>query len=298
MSKLIVGCGYLGSRVAQLWKNHGDQVTVVTRSTEHAQKFAQQGLSAVQADVTNQASLQALASFESINTVLFAVGYDRNTSNTISEVYAEGFKNVLEALPTSVTSVIYISTTGVYGPADGEWVDEATPPNPQRAGGKASLAAEQHLSNHPLGKRSAILRLGGIYGPDRIPYQAKLLAGESIAAPSKGWLNLIHVDDAARIVLAVEQWLESQTQVNHPQIFCVTDGQPVVRANYYREVARLIDAPEPSFSEPDPSTPAAARARSDKRVSNDRLTSTIQQPFVFPNYQAGLAAILKSSSNR
>ena len=79
-------------------------------------------------------------------------------------------RNVLAALPAETGRLIYISTTGVYGPADGDWVDEVTPPDPQREGGRASLAAEQVLAAHPLGQRSVILRLAGIYGPGRVPF--------------------------------------------------------------------------------------------------------------------------------
>ncbi|HEY6564245.1 MAG TPA: NAD-dependent epimerase/dehydratase family protein, partial [Pirellulaceae bacterium] len=200
------------------------------------------------------------------------------------------------ALPRTVTRVIYISTTGVYGPAGGEWVDETTPPNPQRDGGKASLAAEEILAAHPLGRRSIILRLAGIYGPDRIPYIDKLLAGESLAVPSAGWLNLIHVDDAAAIVVAIDQWASQNPITDGPVMFCVSDGHPVIRGDYYREVARLIGAAELHFVEPDPTSPPAQRARSDKRVSNHKLLNTLPYQFLYPDYHVGLAAILGSDT--
>ena len=94
--------------------------------------------------------------------------------------------------------LLYISSTGVYGDADGEWVDETTPCRPAREGGKACLAAEQVLAEHPLGKRSVVLRPAGIYGPDRIIRAEALRRGEPIDAPADGYLNLIHVDDLDR----------------------------------------------------------------------------------------------------
>ena len=63
------------------------------------------------------------------------------------DVYAGGIRNVLDALPRDTGRFIYISTTGVYGPAGGEWVDEETPPDPQRDGGRASLAAEAGVAH-------------------------------------------------------------------------------------------------------------------------------------------------------
>jgi nucleoside-diphosphate-sugar epimerase len=224
--------------------------------------------------------------------LLFAVGFDRAGDWDIHTVYADGLRNVLAAAPASVSRVIYISTTGVYGPADGEWVDEQTPPDPQRDGGRASLAAEQVLAGHPLGARSVILRLAGIYGPGRVPYIDKLRAGEPLAVPSEGWLNLIHVDDAARIVVAADRWAAARQSDDGPHVFCVSDGAPAVRRDYYTEVARLIGAPPPSFTPPLADSPAAARAESNRRVSNRKLLKVLNIELQYPSYHEGLAAIL------
>ena len=293
MSKLIVGCGYLGTRVAKLWRDANEDVHVVTRYAEREREFASQGLQPLVANILDK---HTLANLPLVDTVLFAVGYDRNSSQPIEKVYAQGLANVLAALPSDTGRVVYISTTGVYGPASGEWVNEQTPTAPERAGGRASLAAEKILTKHPLGKRSVILRLAGIYGPERIPYLDKLLAGEPLAVPSAGWLNLIHVDDAAAIVLASEKWAATNPKTDGPEFFCVSDGQPVVRGDYYREIARLIGAAEPQFVAPEPDTPAAARARSDKRISNRRLMSTIDVKLRYPSYREGLAAMLSSTN--
>jgi nucleoside-diphosphate-sugar epimerase len=288
-SKLIFGCGYLGARVAQLWRESGTEIQAVTRSPSRADEFRRRGLSAVIADITQPASLRSLPI---VDAVLFAVGFDRNAGPDIHAVYADGLQNVLAALPSSVSRVIYISTTGVYGPAGGEWVDEQTPPDPQRDGGKASLAAEEVLRRHPLGRRSVILRLAGIYGPGRVPYLDKLRAGEPLAVPSAGWLNLIHVDDAARIVVAADQWAAAQSDDSGPHIFCVSDGVPAVRGDYYAEVARLIGAPPPTFTNPPADSPAAARAGADRRVSNEKMSRVLGIELQYPTYREGLAAIL------
>ena len=289
MSKLIFGCGYLGTRVARIWRAAGETVHAATRSSDHVAQLASQGVLPFMANVCNPNSL---ADVPLADVLLYSVGYDRQSPQSIEQVYAQGLQNVLNALPRTVTRVIYISTTGVYGPAGGEWVDEQTLPAPERDGGKASLAAEQALAAHPIGKRSIILRLAGIYGPNRIPYIDKLRAGESLAVPSEGWLNLIHVDDAAAIVVAIDKWAAEHPFDSGPEVFCVSDGHPVVRADYYREVARFIGAAEPHFVAPDPNSPAAQRARSDRRISNRKLLETLDYNFRYPDYRAGLAAIL------
>lgn len=288
MRKLVIGCGYLGNRVAARWRDQGAEVHVVTRSQQRAGQLADEGFQSLVADVTRPETLRDLPAAE---TILFAVGYDRAAGASIADVYAGGVKNVLTALPAGTDKFLYISTSGVYGSAGGDWVDELTPPNPQREGGKASLAAEQELAAHRLGKHAALLRLAGIYGPGRVPYLNKLKNGEPIAAPAAGWLNLIHVDDAATVVLAAERWLD-QVPGDGPHLFCVSDGQPVVRGNYYREAARLLAAPPPQFVEPDPASPAALRAGADRRVANDKMLREFGVRLAYPSCHEGLAAIL------
>jgi nucleoside-diphosphate-sugar epimerase len=295
---LIVGFGYLGSEVGKLWRTAGEIPSVITRNASRSAGLREAGYDAIVADVTDPPTLGNLAAVDSL---LYAVGFDRTAGNDIHTVYADGLRNVLAALPPTVKRVIYISTTGVYGSAGGEWVDEQTPPDPRREGGRASLAAEQILAAHPLGKHSAILRLAGIYGPGRIPHLDKLRAGEPLPVPQDGWLNLIHVDDAARIVVAAEAWLAelataSDAAPNGPHIFCVADGSPVRRDDYYREAARVLGAPPPQFVAPPPDSAAAARAGANRRIDNVKMRQTFSVDLNFPSYREGLASVLATES--
>jgi nucleoside-diphosphate-sugar epimerase len=130
------------------------------------------------------------------------------------------------------------------------------------------------------------LRLAGLYGPGRIPRSSDLVAGRPIDAPAHGWLNLIHVDDAARIVLLAEE------RASPPRTYVVSDGAPVPRAEYYAELARLLNAPPPRFVEPAADSPAALRAGSDKRINPRRMFAELKPTLLYPDYRAGLAAIV------
>lgn len=282
-SKFIVGCGYLGERVAQLWREAGEQVAVLTRSERRGEEFAKAGFAPVVGDITDPASLKGLPAAP---TILFAVGHDRAAGRSIEEVYVDGLRNLIAALPTPPQRFVYISSTGVYGQLEGEVVDENSPCQPTREGGRACLAAEQMLRESAIGKRAIILRLAGIYGPGRIPRVEDIRAGKPIAAPPDGVVNLIHVDDAARIVLAVEA-------LSPPRIYVVSDGHPVARRDYYGELARLLGAPTPTFTPPSPTTHLAQRAGSDKRVSPARLYGDVSLQLQFPTYREGLADILR-----
>lgn len=290
MLRLIFGCGYLGERCAARWHNAGDDVVVVTRSASRAAAFQQRGYRAIVADVTRP---ESLVNLPVAATVLFAVGYDRSGGQSITEVYAGGMRNVLDALPAETGRLIYISTTGVYGPAAGDWIDETTPPNPQREGGRASLAAEHALAAHELGRRSVMLRLAGIYGPGRVPFLNELFGGHPIPARGSGFLNLIQIQDAVAIVFAVTKLPPLD---GGPRIYCVSDGNPVQRGEYYCEVARQIGAPPPRFVEPDPDSPRAHRSNANRRVRNDLMLRELKVDLAYPNYRAGLAAILETEN--
>jgi nucleoside-diphosphate-sugar epimerase len=290
MHRIIFGCGYLGERVAARWLSAGDQITVVTRSEARARHVRQIGYETIVADITRP---ETLASLPTADTVLFAVGYDRDSERSIAEVYAGGIQNVLNNLPSGINRFIYISTTGVYGSAGGEWVDETTPTDPQRDGGRASHTAEQVLTNHPAGASAVILRLAGIYGPGRIPFLNELRHGHPIAVPSAGYLNLVHVDDAAATVIAAS---ELSLFDDGPHVYCVSDGRPVGRAEFYREVARQIGAPPPKFVEPDAMSPRAERARGNRQIRNDKMLAELQVELAYPDYRAGVAAILETEN--
>jgi nucleoside-diphosphate-sugar epimerase len=290
MTKLIFGCGYLGERVARCWAEAGERVVVVTRSAGRAHEFTRRGYTAIIADVTRP---ETLAELPEADAVVYSVGYDRSAAQSIETVYAGGLRNVLNALSSDAKRVIYVSTTGVYGPGDGEWVDEETAPDPRREGGRASLKAENALAAHHLGRNAVILRLAGIYGPGRVPFLDKLRAGEPIPAPTTGYLNLIHVEDAAAATFAAER---VKAIDNGPRIYCISDGHPLQRVEFYCEAARQIGARRPSFIAPASDSQRALRGESNRRIRNERMRRELAVKLNYPNYRAGLAAVLETQN--
>jgi nucleoside-diphosphate-sugar epimerase len=247
--------------------------------------LAEEGFQTVVADVTRPATL---CNLPSARTVLFAVGYDRRQPQSIGEVYADGLQHVLAALPLTTQRVIYISSTGVYGDAAGDWIDENTPPDPTREGGRASLTAERVLFAHALGNRGIVLRLAGIYGPGRIPRCEDLAAGRPIASHAEGLLNLIHVDDAVQAVLAADALAKP------PRIYNVSDGAPALRRTFYEELARLLNVPSPHFVPPSDGSSERSRGESDRRVRNLRMVNELDVILQYPTFREGLAAVASS----
>lgn len=285
MAKLIFGCGYLGLRVARLWSAASHPVFAVTRSQGRAAELIAAGVEPIVANLLSDTQIPVP---QGVRTVLFAVAYDRSGVDSIDDVYVGGLSRAIGSLPDSIDRFIYISSTGVYGQVSGDEVNEKSPCEPTRAGGKACFAAEQVLQRSRFASKAIILRMAGIYGSGRIPRSADLLAGRPIDAPQHGWLNLIHVDDAARIVLLAEQ------HAVPPQTFVVSDGHPVQRADYYRELAHLLHAPAPKFVASPVDSPAAERSASDKRVNPRKMFAELEPELLYPDYRAGLAAIVSA----
>jgi nucleoside-diphosphate-sugar epimerase len=199
---------------------------------------------------------------------------------------------VLEVANEPLEQVIYVSTTGVYGDAGGDWIDETTPTNPHRPGGIASLAAEMVLKESRFAPHGVILRLAGIYGPGRLPYIQQLRRGEPLDASSDGYLNLIHVDDAAELIVAMTG---RKLAAPGPLTYCVSDGQPVWREEFYNELARQLGAPPPQFVQ-NPKSQRHDRGGTSKRVSNQKVMDAYRFALRYPSYREGIAQIARDAS--
>ena len=121
MKRLVVGCGYLGFRVAKRWLANGDSVFAVTRSETRAVALETEGISPIVGDVTLPSSLDNLPE---VDTVLFSVGMDRSRYSDIRLVYVDGLRHILQRLSTATGNLIYINSIGVYRDFGGLWIDE------------------------------------------------------------------------------------------------------------------------------------------------------------------------------
>lgn len=293
MDKLIIGCGYLGRRVAKAWLRAGHRVSALTRSEAHAEEMTQAGLRPVIGDVCDAASLSGLPAADA---VLYCVGYDRSSGRSQHEVSVDGLQNVLNQIRSTAHRLIYISSSSVYGQSAGEWVDEDSECHPVQEGGKSSLAAEALIrSYYPMngidGPASSanIIRLTGIYGPGRLLSRVdSLKTGAVFAGSGEAWLNLIHVDDAVNVVLACEEkGIPGAT-------YLASDDQPVRRSEYFGLLAKLCGAPAPRF---DPGqTPARGSGGINKRCSNRRMREELGVTLTYAAITSGLPHALQTTN--
>lgn len=286
-SGLILGCGYLGRRVAQQWLAQGRRVVAVTRSNDRAAQLKQLGIEPIVGDVTRPGTLVDLPPAE---TVLWAVGYDRTADAEKRTVYVDGVGHVIAALNRRVQRFIHVSSISVYGDSDGGRVDEQTPCEPVSDGGRICREAERVVlqwNSDVASERQpqrVILRLAGIYGPDRVLAKVDALrAGEPIAGNPDAWLNLIHVDDAVQAVIAAEH--------QPGGLFVVSDSAPVQRRHYYAHLAQLLNAPLPVFDESQPSRTRGLNKRCRNRLMREQLGVEL----CYPTYEEGLRQVVEET---
>jgi nucleoside-diphosphate-sugar epimerase len=189
----------------------------------------------------------------------------------------------------------YLSTTGVYGDRGGSWVDETAEVSPSGERGRRRVAAEagwlELWNRHRVPVH--IFRLAGIYGPGRSTFDA-LRAGTAkrIDKPAQVF-SRIHVDDLAYVLAA------SMNQPRPGAVYNVCDDQPAAPEAVVAHAAALLGVPAPPLV-PFEAAGLSPMARSfyddNKRVSNRLIKSELGVTLRYPDYRAGLAAILKDEA--
>lgn len=284
-SILVFGCGYLGREVVKSSVFQGHRVWATTRRRSKMAAIEQMGAEPVLADWTDHRTLRGLPP---VDRILVAVSYDRHDRQSRYDSQVGGLGRLLEVVPAE-THLCYISTTGVYHQTDGSWVDECSPARPRREGGRVHLQAEALLHRRRPNSLSTILRLAGIYGPGRVPRVADVVAGRPIASPPAGYLNLIHVADAASVIQ--NAWSRQRNGM-----YVVADDQPMIRREFYAEIARQCGSPAPQFASTAANAPVTMRAESNKRVWNRRMKRELLGQLQYPTYREGLVSVLKDNS--
>lgn len=288
-SVLIAGCGYLGERVARLWFDEGAEVHALTRSAARAAEFEQRGWRSVIGDVAreNVTGNTFPRGLPAVETLFWGIGLDRKSGKSQREVYVDGLARLLAALPARPRHVIHISSTSVYGQSAGEVVDEDSPCEPTQDNGRVCLDAERiALAYADEQTRVDTLRLAGIYGPGRLIGRVEALrARQPLAVNPDGWLNLTHVDDAARVVVELSRRVREGTPPDR-RVWLVSDDRPLPRRDFYATIARLTGSPEPVFDTS--SLDERERTSLNKRCSSRRVHDELELAWLYPTVEEGL----------
>ncbi|MCY7368694.1 MAG: SDR family oxidoreductase [Chamaesiphon sp.] len=196
----ILGCGYVGSALADYWQDQGHFVTGTTTSTERVASLSEIVSQAVVIKGNDLGGLQLLLQGQDTLVVSVApTGFQEADRSTYAATYITTAKNVATALShnPSVKQVIYLSSCSVYGDRQGEWVDETAQIDPLDDKSQIIYEAEKIILQAANERQKVcVLRLGGIYGTGReLVNMFGGLAGMTMPGKGDRFINWIHRDD-------------------------------------------------------------------------------------------------------
>ena len=280
-SKLIIfGAGYSGQRIASVARGLGTKVLCSRRKkTSKGADFL----------------------------------FDSNTE--LSNEIFEGATHILSYIPPSLNGkdplltqikpqllnaktlkwVGYLSTTGVYGDAKGEWVNENTTPKPQQQRSIRRLSCENEWIETKLPLQ--ILRLPGIYGPGRSAVDS-LIKGTIKMIDKPGQVfSRIHVEDIAGAVIFL---INLYAQGKNPNVINIADDLPTNNLEVINFAAKLAKKPLPSkipfeIAAKSMSPMALSFWQENRKIENTLLCKKMGYSLIHPNFKSGLKTCLTKS---
>ena len=287
---LVCGMGYLGSRIAKQALERGMRVTALTRSEEKAEVLRKEGYDMIVADLVQQLWYGSVLG--PVDFILNAVSAGGGGVPDYVRAYIEGMHSLLHYCAGDFSGrLIYTSSTGVYPFSDGEVVDEVTPFEAQSETSEILKAAEDMLElSGPPGW--TILRLAGIYGPDRHYLLNQVQSGEvELAGDGDNYLNLIRVEDICNAIWIL--WGADNSALN--TIYNVADDQPATKAEVVAWLAEKAGHPMPSFN---PEKSIRQRHLLNGKlphriISNTKLKEATGWQAEYPTFKEGFADLIK-----
>ncbi len=260
---LIFGMGYTARRLAARLRADGWQVTGTRRE-------------AADGTIAFDDERAVLSALDQATHILSSVPPARDGSEPVLERYGAA----IQAADLQWTG--YLSSTGVYGDVGGAWVDESAPIGSGRR--KARSEADQRWQN--LRDDVRVLRLPGIYGPDRNPI-TRVQQGKAKRVDVPGQVfSRIHVDDIVAAVIA---------SFDGPAgVYNIADDLPAPQHEVIAHAARLIGvAPPPllSLEDADLSASALGFYEENRRVANNKAKRLLGWQPRYPDFKSGMAGL-------
>jgi nucleoside-diphosphate-sugar epimerase len=266
---VIIGCGDVGRRAADLLLAHHRPVLAVVRRAARARELERAGIRVHRADLDVPDEIASLPLADA--PVIYLA---QPPQPGVGDPRMGHFLAACAAHPPR--RIVYVSTTGVYGDQRGAEVTESTPTRPQTDRARRRMDAENRLRDFMAvhGTEVVILRVPGIYGPGRLPLE-RIRAGTPVICPGEAPPgNRIHADDLAALCVAALDRGKSG------DIFNVGDGEHASMTEFIHTVADLAGLPRP---------PCVPLAEADKHIS-PAMMSFIRESRII-EAQKGLEAL-------
>ena len=275
---LSFGHGYSARALARLLLPQDWRIIGTTRSEEKAPRLMNEGI-----EPRIWPGADMIPALNAATHVLLSAAPGEDGDPVLAEL-----KDEIASRASQFEWVGYLSTTGVYGDHQGEWVDENTPLTPATKRGIARVKAEAEWAAIP-GLPLHIFRLAGIYGPGRGPF-AKVRNGTARRIIKKNQIfSRTHVADIARILMASIQ------KPNPGAAYNVCDDDPAPPEDVIAYAAELLGLPIPEavdFETAEMTPMARSFYAESKKVRNDRIKDELGVELLYPDYKSGLKALL------
>jgi len=285
MRALIIGCGYVGLPLGAELVGLGHEVSGLRRSAAAQNELKVAGIRPLIADITKPDELAKLPC--EFDWVVNCVASRGGSAEDYRRIYLEGTRHLIEWLSASrPPKFVYTSSTSVYGQTDGSLVKETSPTEPLAETAKILLETEKLLLTAVAGRKfpAVILRVAGIYGPDRGHWFKQFLKNEArMEGDGSRFLNMIHRDDVIGCIIAA---LKSGRA---GEIYNAVDDEPVSQATFFQWLAEELGKDLPP-SVPENSSENRKRGVTNKRASNRKLKMELGYEFKYPNFQKGYRA--------
>jgi nucleoside-diphosphate-sugar epimerase len=283
---LIAGCGYAGQRLALRLREHYD-VTGLVRSGERVAELGAVGIRAVAIDLDRVRAGVSIPERLEQEAILYL---------TPPPVLGESdlrLDRFLQLATVPPRTFIYVSTTGVYGDTAGKVVDESSAVQPRTDRARRRVSAEEMTRVWCTERRvrRVVLRVPGIYGPDRLPLE-RLRRGEPVVRErDSGINNRIHVDDL------VEACAQAVLNPEARGVYNVSDGQPLSSTAFINLVAKIAGLPPPPQVPMEEAQLTFSPERlsflnESRRVSNERMLKHLGVRLKYADVERGIRASL------
>lgn len=233
---LIIGFGFLGQVLGDLLIEQGYEVYSIKRQTQNVSA----SYHPIALDVTKP--FDKSINFPKFDYVIYMVSAGEYSPEAYQKAYVEGVKNTVDFLQSEqpqVKRLIYVSSTSVFEESLGNWVDEHSPISTSSFSAKALIEGEEMVSSASL--PTTVLRLSGIYGPNRLSrFQSMIDAVQNetpILQGEDSFTNRIHVEDAARAIQHVMQLPHSD------ELYIVSDTEPMKKNDIAMWLANDLNKP-------------------------------------------------------
>jgi len=282
---LLVGCGDVGMRVATLMRGRVN-LLALTSSADRVLPLRASGITPLVGNLDDLASIRRLSGMATR-----VIHLAPPPGSGVGDPRTLRLLRLLRqrALPESL---VYGSTSGVYGDCQGQIATEIRAINPDTARAKRRVVAERLVRHfgRATGVPSTILRIPGIYALDRVggTPRDRLQKGTPVLQTADDvYTNHIHANDLAAACVAALWRGQPQRKYN------VNDDTCLKRGDYFDLAAELLGLPRPPRLER-----SAAVARlppmqlsfmsESRRMDNTRMKKELRLRLRFPTVVQGL----------